>query len=131
MKSTPDGIAARGGERTCDFETGLKRRLQSERVGKIGESYQTFQIVIAVGAAAEHAQCQIDLGGSPFDQRCAHARCYPPLPFFLPALAWEEVSSGKPFFSLASIFGSSSGSGLRSRSCAHWNLASSVRPIRQ
>ena len=44
-------------------------RLQGERVGEVGERHQAFELVIAVGAAAEHAQCQIDLGGSLFDQR--------------------------------------------------------------
>ena len=125
-----------GGERPGDVERGIAARLQAERVGEVGEGHQAFKLVIAVGAAAEHAQCQIDLGGSLFDQRrvtraSRRRHAQPPSPLFLPALACDEVSSGSPFLSLASIFGRSSGSGLRSRACAHWNLASSTRPTRQ
>src|SRR5665213_329293 len=108
--------------------------MQSERVGKLSEGHQAFQSVITIGAAAEHAQCPIDLGGSLFDQRCSHKIYYPPSPLLfsgLTALACDEVSSGSPSLILASILGRSSGSGLRSRACAHWNLASSVRPMRQ
>ena len=48
--------------------------------------------------------------------------------FFVAASA-VEVSSGSPLVSFCSILASSSGSGLRSRACDHWNCASSVRPI--
>ena len=65
-------------------------------------------------------------GGKKKGKPPLHAResNQPPSPDFLPALACDEVSSGSPSFSLASIFGRSSGSGLRSRACDHWNRAS-------
>ena len=47
------------------------------------------------------------------------SQAQPPLPSFLAAFAVEVFSSGRPFFSFSRIFGRSSGSGLRSRACAH------------
>ena len=38
--------------------------------------HQAFELVIAVGAAAKHAQRQIDLGGSLFDQRRITRKTY-------------------------------------------------------
>ena len=49
----------------------------------------------------------------------------------LSADAADDVSDGSPSLSLASIFGRSSGSGLRSLACDHWKCASRVRPTRQ
>ena len=121
--------------------------------------------MIAVGAAAEHREREIDLGRGVFDESC-HAQTFirrrelvaipaarnaecpaqrpgiaaiaatseaaqPPSGFFLPALAAVEVSSGRPVASFCLILARSSGSGLRSRACDHWNCASSVRPVFQ
>ena len=53
-------------------------------------------------------------------ERDVVAAAQPPSGFFLPALA-VEVSSGNPVASFCLIFTRSSGSGLRSRACDHWN----------
>ena len=42
-------------------------RLQCHHIGDIGECYETFELVIAVSAAAEHPQCQINFGRSLFE----------------------------------------------------------------
>ena len=45
--------------------------------------------------------------------------------------AGDGVVSDIPFLIFSRIFGSSSGSGLKSRAWFHWNCASSLRPTRQ
>ena len=87
------------------------RPAPGERVGEVGESDQAFKLVIAVGAAAEHAQCQIDLGGCRFDQqsvgdrhrgasRRCRSSCRPwPARRFRPAgrpSAWPRSSAAPP-----------------------------------
>src|SRR5579859_1484056 len=106
---------------------------QADAVGAIGKSDQTFEVVEAVDASSDHPKRQVDLGTRVLNEHRRSTFDQPPLPssFFLSAEAAEDVSSGSPFSILASIFGRSSGSGFRSRACAHWNLASSVRPTRQ
>jgi hypothetical protein len=52
----------------------LSARLQRQHVGNVREGHKAFQIVIAIGTAADNPQCQIDLGGSLFEQRRAHAK---------------------------------------------------------
>src|SRR5262245_28945302 len=123
---------------TGDFESLWGVSAQRQYVAKIGERNQALDLVVPVWAATENPQRQIDFCRSLFEQRRAHTKTYrlsngvqPPSPLFLPALACDEVSSGRPSLSFASILGSSSASGLRSRAWAHWNLASSTRPIRQ
>src|SRR5262249_61410953 len=93
---------------------------------KISGRNQRLDLVVAVGAAAENPQRQIDFCRSLFEQRRAHTKTYrssncvqPPSPLFLPALACDEVSSGRPSLSFSSILGSSSASGFRSRAWAH------------
>ena len=66
------GRPARHGKRADDFQDGIGARLEIELVGQRGERHQAFQFVIAVVAAAEHAQRQIDLGRSLFSE-LAHA----------------------------------------------------------
>ena len=105
-------------------------------VADIGERHQAFELVIAVRPAAEHMQREIDLGGRELRQIAGawpSRMDQPPLPGFLPALAVSAgcASSISPVRSFSSIFLRSSGSGLRSRACAHWNVASSVRPTFQ
>ena len=66
-----DGPARRG-KGADDLQRRIAARLEIELVGERGESHQAFQFVIAVVAAAEHAQRQIDLGRSLFSE-LAHA----------------------------------------------------------
>ena len=68
------GRPAGGGERPADIERAIAAGVQRERVRQIGEGDQAFELVIAVAAAAEHAQCQIDLGGRRVDQRSFNDR---------------------------------------------------------
>src|SRR5436853_2983276 len=109
-----------GSTRACkgsgDLESILGVWPQRQCVGKVSECHQAFELVIAVSAAAEHPQRQINFGRSPLEQRHAHAKTnrlcissQPPSPLFLPALACDEVSSGRPDLSFSSIFGRSSG----------------------
>ena len=132
-------VAAGLRQRSRHLQIQIGTRRQRQPVGAIGERHHAFEIVKAVARRPIHPQGQVDLGArlhhsipalpnSP--QSPSHQ---PPLPssFFLSAEAAEEVSSGRPLAILASIFGNSSASGLRSRAWAHWNLASSVRPTRQ
>ena len=67
---------------------------------KSANATRLSKLVIAVGAAAEHAQCQIDLGGSLFDQRCGHERAY-------------EIFRKRPFRSAAVFTALFAGLGLR------------------
>ena len=94
---------------------------QTQPIAEIGKHHEAFKFVIAVVAATEHPQRQIDLGRSILDQRNRQNVPYPPLPAFLglAASAAEEVSSGKPTLSFCSIFGRSSGSGFKSFACDH------------
>ena len=50
-----------------DLELIFGAGCEVEHVGDVGECHQTFQLVIAVSAAAEHAQRQIDFGRSLFE----------------------------------------------------------------
>ena len=123
----------RAGDVECERVAGSKR----QPVADIGERHEAFELVIAVRPAAEHMQREIDLGGrerppdrlSPQPPRMDQ----PPSPGFLPAFAVSAgcASSISPVRSFSLIFLRSSGSGLRSRACAHWNVASSVRPTFQ
>ncbi len=54
-------------------------------------------------------------------------RIQPPFGFF----SSSACAASRPFSILSRIFGSSSGSGFRSRAWFHWNRASSVRPTFQ
>jgi len=67
-----DGRSRLAGKGAGNLES-ILRGSQRQRVRYIGEYDQAFELVIAVSAAADHPQCQIDLGGSLFDQRRAHA----------------------------------------------------------
>ena len=74
--------------------------LQGERIGDIGESHEAFQFVIAVVAAAQHAQSQIDLGGSLFDQRCAHEGILTPVAGLLARLGLRRGFLRQPVLQL-------------------------------
>ena len=115
-----------------DGETGVRARLQRERVGDAGKDDQAFQLMIAVGAPADDAQGQVDLGRSLFGERRGHARrisrrrrpSSPPWP------ATTAPRRGRSSAWPRTLI-SSSGSGFMSRACAHWKRASSLRPTRQ
>ena len=122
-------------ERTAYFERETFARSETQAIADARENDQGFELVIAVGAPAADFERQVDLGGRRFDE-CATRRmplvAQPPLPgFFFAASVAEDVSSRSPDLSFSSIFLRSSGSGLRSRACDHWNCASSVRPTFQ
>ena len=102
---------------------------EAQPVSDAGKGHDRIEVVIAVGPAAQHMKCEIDLGrGEDGERRLTPLGAQP--------LDWPGAfcagvtgtSSGKPFFILSSIRFRSSGSGLLSRACCHWNLASSLRP---
>ena len=109
--------AAAVGPRTVSVEAAAGREPQG--VADAGEHDQAFDLMIAVGAPAEHAQREIDLGGRPLDARCrsdrsrhgslaaALARAQPPPPgsLALAASVAEEANSGRPVFSFCWIAG--------------------------
>ena len=64
---------ALAGERSSNFKSILGIWLQCQHIADIGEGHQAFKLMIAIDAAADHPQCQIDFGGSFFEQRRAHA----------------------------------------------------------
>ena len=106
-----------------------------ERIAHAGKGDEAFELMIAIGTAAEHAQIEIDLGAGARRQRQSHdvrpaARRRQPPSFLVSSTAFAEGSS-RPRSILRRIFSKSSGSGLRSRAWFHWNLASSWRPVRQ
>ena len=51
-----------------DVERGFAGGFERQRVGEIGEDDQAFKLVIAVGAAADDAQSQVDLGAGGFGE---------------------------------------------------------------
>ncbi len=62
-------LADRRGKRTGYLERGVGAELQADDVANVGKGHQAFQLVIAVGAAADDAQGQVYLGGSVFVER--------------------------------------------------------------
>ena len=131
------GRGGRAAHRQRQRAAGHQGQTIAETVAAVREHDEAREPVIAVGAAAEHGERQIDLGRRGFgelDARrpAARRKSYPPLPGFFGLASAAEVSSGDiPDVSFCSIFASSSGSGLRSLACDHWNLASITRPTFQ
>ena len=128
------GRSCRTRARTVHDERKWRTNLEHQAVAGARKAHQAFELVIAVGAAADDAQRQVDLGKGRFGKvrsgaNLSDLEAHPPSPGFLASA--DDVSSAKPDLSFCSIFTSSSGSGLRSRACDHWNLASSVRPTFQ
>ena len=68
--------ACRGG-RPAHRQRKLAAAREAQPVAEVGEHHQAFDFMIAVGAPAEHAQRQIDLGGRVLDQRDGQGRASP------------------------------------------------------
>src|SRR5262249_17064337 len=88
-------------------------RIKRQNIADASEGNQAIDLMVTIGAAADNAEGQVDFGGRLFDARDRHDQ--PPPGFLCSASAPDEVSSGGPDFSCASMLISSSGWGLRSR----------------
>ncbi len=60
-------IAAANGPVTCTPDRST--RLEAHNIADIGEDDEAFKLVVAVGAAAAHAQGQVDLGAGKLGDR--------------------------------------------------------------
>ena len=117
-------VADRSGRRRgrpVDGERERAPRRKGQRVADAGEHHETLDVMVAVGAAADDAERQVDLGGRPFGAR-GRPRCSAAagLGGGVGGGGRRGGSSARPDFSFSRIFSRSSGSGLRSRACAHW-----------
>ena len=133
---------ARSGRAPSSASARARRKRQP--VADIGEHHQAFDLMIAVGAPAEDVQRQIDLGGRERgSMRAEPARCdrasrlQSAVARLLRGLVAASVGgaglvrSARCLQLLLDLLRVRPAPGLRSRACAHWNVASSVRPTFQ
>jgi hypothetical protein len=56
------------------FQAVGRGRFKRQCIGEVGKGHQAFELVVSIGAPAEHAKSEVDFGKCPLGQWRAHAK---------------------------------------------------------